>query len=130
MPSTVITGRSIAFTYDSVNYDDQIISATVTLDDPNSTVQTLNGLVDYVVDKEIGTLTVELLQDWGATGSVCDDIWGDADTAPTTLKTVTITINSKVMTLSVLPKRPDFGGAAPDALTVSVSMPIRSVSIA
>jgi hypothetical protein len=130
MPSTVITGRSIAFTYDSVNYDDQIISATVTLDDPNSTVQTLNGLVDYVVDKEIGTLTVELLQDWGATGSVCDDIWGDADTAPTTLKTVTIQINSKTMTLSVLPKRPDFGGAAPDALTVSVSMPIRSVSIA
>lgn len=130
MPSTVITGRSIAFTYDSVNYDDQIISATVTLDDPNSTVQTLNGLVDYVVDKEIGILTVELLQDWGATGSVCDDIWGDADTAPTTLKTVTITINSKVMTLSVLPKRPDFGGAAPEALTVSVTMPIRAVSIA
>jgi hypothetical protein len=130
MPSTVITGRSIAFTYDSVNYDDQIISATVTLDDPNSTVQTLNGLVDYVVDKEVGTLTVELLQDWGATGSVCDDIWGDADTAPTTLKTVTIQINSKTMTLSVLPKRPDFGGAAPDALTVSVSMPIRAVAIA
>ena len=129
MPSTVITGRSIAFTYDSVNYDDQIISATVTLDDPNSTVQTLNGLVDYVVDKEVGTLTVELLQDWGATGSVCDDIWGDADTAPTTLKTVTIQINSKTMTLSVLPKRPDFGGAAPDALTVSVSMPIRAVAI-
>ena len=130
MPSTVITGRSIAFTYDSVNYDDQITSATVTLDDPNSTVQTLNGLVDYVVDKEVGTLTVELLQDWGATGSVCDDIWSDADTAPTTTKTVTIQINSKTMTLSVLPKRPDFGGAAPDALTVSVSMPIRSVSIA
>ena len=130
MPSTVITGRSIAFTYDSVNYDDQIISATVTLDDPNSTVQTLNGLVDYVVDKEVGTLTVELLQDWGAAGSVCDDIWGDADANPTTTKTVTIQINSKTMTLSVLPKRPDFGGAAPDALTVSVSMPIRSVSIA
>ena len=130
MPTTVITGRSIAFTYDSVNYDDQIISATVTLDDPNSTVQTLNGLVDYVVDKEVGSLTVELLQDWGAAGSVCDDIWGDADTNPTTTKTVTIQINSKTMTLSVLPKRPDFGGTAPDALTTTVTMPIRAVSIA
>lgn len=130
MPSTVITGRSIAFTYDSVNYDDQIISATVTLDDPTATVQTLNGLVDYLVDKEVGTLTVELLQDWGASGSVCDDIWGDADTNPTTAKTVTIQINSKTMTLSVLPKRPDFGGTAPDALTTTVTMPIRSVSIA
>ena len=130
MPSTVITGRSIAFTYDSVNYDDQIISATVTLDDPTATVQTLNGLVDYLVDKEVGTLTVELLQDWGAAGSVCDDIWGDADTNPTTVKTVTIQINSKTMTLSVLPKRPDFGGTAPEALTTTVTMPIRAVSIA
>jgi hypothetical protein len=130
MATSVLTGRQVACTYKAVNYDDQITSATVTLDDPNGTVQTLNGLVDYVVDKEVGTLTVELLQDWGAAGSVCDDIWSDADTAPTTTKTVTIQINSKTMTLSVLPKRPDFGGAAPDALTVSVSMPIRSVSIA
>jgi len=130
MPTTVITGRSIAFTYDSTNYDDQIISATVTLDDPTASVQTLNGLVDYLVDKEVGTLTVELLQDWGATGSVCDDIWSDADTAPTTVKTVTIQINSKTMTLSVLPKRPDFGGTAPDALTTTVTMPIRAVAVA
>jgi hypothetical protein len=62
MPTTVITGRSIAFTYDSTNYDDQIISATVTLDDPTASVQTLNGLVDYLVDKEVGTLTVQLVQ--------------------------------------------------------------------
>jgi len=130
MATTVITGRSIAFTYDSTNYDDQIVSATVTLDDPTATVQTLNGLVDYLVDKEVGSLTVELLQDWGATGSVCDDIWADADTAPTTTKTVTIQINSKTMTLSVLPKRPDFGGSAPDALTTTVTMPIRAVAIA
>lgn len=130
MPTTVLTGRGLAFTYDSVNYDDQIISAVVTLDDPTASVQTLNGLVDYVVDKEVGTLTVELIQDWGAAGSVCDDIWGDADTNPTTLKTVTIAVNGKTMTLSVLPKRPDLGGTAPDALTTTVTMPIRAVAIA
>jgi len=130
MPTSVITGRSIALTYKSVNYDDQITSATVTLDDPNAQVQTLNGLVDYVVDKEVGTVTLEILQDWGVTGGFCDVLWTDADTNPTTTQTMTIQINSKTMTLSVLPKRPDFGGAAPDALTVSVTMPIRSVSIA
>jgi hypothetical protein len=130
MPTSVITGRSIALTYKTVNYDDQIISATVTLDDPNSTVQTLNGLVDYVVDKEVGSVTLEILQDWGVTGSFCDMLWTDADTNPTTTQAMTIQINSKTMTLTVLPKRPDFGGAAPDALTVSVTMPIRSVSIA
>jgi hypothetical protein len=130
MPTSVITGRSIALTYKTVNYDDQIISATVTLDDPNSTVQTLNGLVDYVVDKEVGSVTLEILQDWGVTGGFCDMLWTDADTNPTTTQAMTIQINSKTMTLTVIPKRPDFGGAAPDALTVSVTMPIRSVSIA
>jgi len=130
MPTSVFTGRSIALTYKTVNYDDQIISATVTLDDPNAQVQTLNGLVDYVVDKEVGTVTMEILQDWGVASGLCDTLWTDADTNPTTTQTMTIQINSKTMTLTVLPKRPDFGGAAPDALTVSVSMPIRSVSIA
>ena len=130
MPTSVITGRSIALTYKAVNYDDQLTSATVTLDDPNAQVQTLNGLVDYVVDKEVGTVTLEILQDWGVTGGFCDMLWTDADTNPTTTQAMTIQINSKTMTLTVLPKRPDFGGAAPDALTVSVTMPIRSVSIA
>jgi hypothetical protein len=130
MPTSVITGRSIALTYKTVNYDDQITSATVTLDDPNGTVQTLNGLVDYVIDKEVGTVTLEILQDWGVTGGFCDMLWTDADTNPTTTQAMTIQINSKTMSLTVIPKRPDFGGAAPDALTVSVTMPIRSVSIA
>ena len=130
MPTSVFTGRNIALTYKAVNYDDQITSATVTLDDPNGQVQTLNGLVDYVIDKEVGTVTLEILQDWGVTGGFCDMLWTDADTNPTTTQAMTIQINSKTMTLSVLPKRPDFGGAAPDALTVSVTMPIRSVSIA
>ena len=130
MPTSVLTGRQIALTYKAVNYDDQIISATVTLDDPNGQVQTLNGLVDYVIDKEVGTVTLEILQDWGVASGFCDVLWTDADTNPTTTQAMVLTINSKVMTLTVLPKRPDFGGAAPDALTVSVTMPIRSVSIA
>ena len=130
MATSVFTGRSIALTYKAVNYDDQIISATVTLDDPNAQVQTLNGLVDYVVDKEVGTVTMEILQDWGVAAGLCDELWTDADTNPTTTQAMTLTINSKVITLSVLPKRPDFGGTAPDALTTTVTMPIRSVSLA
>ena len=130
MPTSVFTGRSIALTYKAVNYDDQIISATVTLDDPNAQVQTLNGLVDYVVDKEVGTVTMEILQDWGVVSGLCDTLWTDADTNPTTTQAMTLTINAKVITLTVLPKRPDFGGTAPDALTTTVTMPVRSVSLA
>jgi hypothetical protein len=128
MPTSVFTGRNIALTYKAVNYDDQITSATVTLDDPNGQVQTLNGLVDY--DKEVGTVTLEILQDWGVASGFCDTLWTDADTNPTTTQAMTLAINGKTMTLTVLPKRPDFGGTAPDALTVTVTMPIRSVSIA
>ena len=130
MPTSVFTGRNIALTYKAVNYDDQITSATVTLDDPNGQVQTLNGLVDYVIDKEVGTVTLEILQDWGVASGFCDTLWTDADTNPTTTQAMTLAINGKTMSLTVLPKRPDFGGTAPDALTVSVTMPIRSVSIA
>ena len=130
MPTSVFTGRYIALTYKAVNYDDQITSATVTLDDPNGQVQTLNGLVDYVIDKEVGTVTLEILQDWGVASGFCDTLWTDADTNPTTTQAMTLAINGKTMSLTVLPKRPDFGGTAPDALTVTVSMPIRSVSIA
>jgi hypothetical protein len=130
MPTSVFTGRNIALTYKAVNYDDQITSATVTLDDPNGQVQTLNGLVDYVIDKEVGTVTLEILQDWGVASGFCDTLWTDADTNPTTTQAMTLAINGKTMTLTVLPKRPDFGGTAPDALTVTVTMPIRSVSIA
>ena len=130
MPTSVFTGRNIALSYKAVNYDDQITSATVTLDDPNGQVQTLNGLVDYVIDKEVGTVTLEILQDWGVASGFCDTLWTDADTNPTTTQAMTLAINGKTMSLTVLPKRPDFGGTAPDALTVTVSMPIRSVSIA
>jgi len=128
MATTVLTGRGVALTYATVNYDDQIVSATVTLDDATATLQTLNGLVDYTVDNEIGTLDLEIVQDWGAATSLCDTMWGDADTAPTTTKAVTVALGGKTITLSVLPKRPNFGGSAPDALTTTVSLPIRSVS--
>lgn len=130
MATSVLTGRAIACTYKSVNYDDQIISATVTLDDPTASVQTLNGLVDYLVDKEVGSVTLEILQDWGVASGFCDILWTDADTNPTTTQTLTLAINSKTMTLTVLPKRPNFGGSAPDALTTTVTMPVRAVSIA
>jgi hypothetical protein len=128
MATTVLTGRGVALTYATVNYDDQLVSATVTLDDATATLQTLNGLVDYQVDNEIGTLDLEIIQDWGAATSLCDTLWTDADTASTVTKAVTVGLGGKTITLSVLPKRPNFGGSAPDALTTTVSLPIRSVS--
>ena len=128
MATLIQTGRDIAITIATVNFDDQIINGTITFDDATASVETLNGTVDYVVDNEKGSVSLELLQDWGATVSVCDTLWAAADTLPTTAVAVTATINSVVVTLSCLPKRPDFGGSAPDALTTTVTLPIRAIS--
>ena len=128
MATTIETGRDIALTIATVNYDEQISSGTFTFQDATASVETLNGTVDYVVDNEKGTLDLVIFQDWGKTGSLCDALWDAADTAPVTTLTATGTINGKVVTCSVLPKRPAFGGAAPDALTTTVSLPIRSIS--
>jgi hypothetical protein len=131
MATSIETGRDIALTIGAVNYDEQISSGIVTFQDATASVETLNGTVDYTVDNEKGTLDLVLFQDWGKTGSpasVCDALWDAADTAPTTTLAATVAINGKTITLTVLPKRPAFGGAAPDALTTTVSLPIRSIS--
>jgi hypothetical protein len=128
MASLIQTGRDIAITIAAVNYDEQISSGTFTPEDATASVETLNGTVDYTVDNEKGTVDLVLFQDWGKTGSVCDALWDAADTAPTTTVAVTMTIGGKVFTLSCLPKRPAPGGAAPDAITTSVSLPVRSIS--
>ena len=131
MASVIETGRDIALTIATVNYDEQISSGIVTFQDATASVETLNGTVDYVVDNEKGTLDLIIFQDWGKTGpptSLCDALWDAADVSPTTTIAATVTINGEVVTLSVLPKRPDFGGAAPEALTTTVSLPIRAIS--
>ena len=131
MASVIETGRDIALTIATVNYDEQISSGIVTFQDATASVETLNGTVDYVVDNEKGKLDLIIFQDWGKTGpptSLCDALWDAADVSPTTTIAATVTINGEVVTLSVLPKRPDFGGAAPEALTTTVSLPIRSIS--
>lgn len=128
MATLVQTGRDIAITIASVNYDDQISSGSATFQDATASIETLNGTVDYTVDNEKGTVDLVLFQDWGKTGGVCDALWDAADTAPTTTVAVTMTIGGKVFTLTCLPKRPTAGGAAPDAMTTTVSLPIRAIS--
>jgi hypothetical protein len=128
MATTVQLGRSVAITIASVNYDDQILNGVVTFQDANAQVETLNGTVDYTVDNEKGELTLEILQDWGVASGFCDALWDAADVSPNTTLAATVTINSKVVTLTVIPRRPQFGGGGTDALTTTVTLPVRSIS--
>ena len=120
MATTIITGRDITFTIDGENFDAQATSATLTVDSTVNTYQTLDGKAYYTTDTQ-GTFNVELLQDYGAVGSVCEALWNAAATAPNTSLPVLFTVAGVAYAFSVQPIFPDLGGTAPDALTASMA---------
>jgi hypothetical protein len=124
MPTNVITGRDVTFTLDSSTYDAQATSATLSCETIIETYQTLDGRAYRSTDKQ-WTFTIELLQDWGATGSLFEAMWADAESAPNTTLNVSFTAASgAVFAFSVLPVFPSAGGAAPGALTDTWTMTV------
>jgi len=120
MATNIITGRDITFTIDGDNFDAQATSATLTIDSTTNTYQTLDGKAYYTVDTQ-GTFNVELLQDFGAVGSLCEALWNAAANAANTTLPILFTVNGVAYTFTVMPVFPDLGGTAPDALTASLS---------
>ena len=120
MPTTIITGRDVSFTLDTKLYDAQTNSATLSCDTIIETYQTLDGRAYKSIDLQ-WTFTIELLQDWGASGaigSLFESMWSNAETAPNTTVAVSFTaVTGAVFTFNVLPIFPTAGGAAPGALT-------------
>jgi hypothetical protein len=90
MPTTVVTGRDVTFTLDTFAYDAQATSAVLSCDTIIETYQTLDGRAYKSVDKQ-WTFTIELLQDWGASGSLFEAMWADAEAAPNTALNVSFT---------------------------------------
>jgi hypothetical protein len=124
MATTVITGRDVTFTLDSSSYDAQATSATLSAETIIETYQTLDGRAYKSVDKQ-WTFTIELLQDWGAVGSLFEAMWSDAESNPNTTLAVSFTAASgAVFAFNVLPVFPSAGGAAPGALTDTWTMTV------
>jgi hypothetical protein len=64
----------------------------------------------------------------GETGSLCEILWGVAESAPdTAISTVFTATSGAVFTFQVLPMWPSAGGTAPDAQTVSLSFQVIGV---
>ena len=117
MATTIITGRDVTFTLASSTYDAQVTSATLSADTVIETYQTLDGRAYKSIDKQ-WTFTIELLQDWGATGSLFEAMWTAAESAPNSTLAVAFTaVSGAAFTFNVLPIFPSAGGAAPGALT-------------
>ena len=127
MSTTVITGRDVTFTIGGNTFDAQATSAVLTGEMNRQTYETLDGKAFKVIDNNF-TLAVEMLADWGATGSLCEILWGVAESAPdTAISTVFTATSGAVFTFQVLPMWPSAGGTAPDAQTVSLTFQVIGV---
>ena len=124
MATTVITGRDLSFTIATTSYNEQATSATLAADVTIETYDTLAGKAYKSVDKQ-WTFDVEMLSDWGASGSLCEALWTAAETAPNTTLAVSLTaVTGAVFAFNVLPVFPSVGGTSPDAQTVSLSFTV------
>jgi hypothetical protein len=120
MPTNIITGRQIAFTIDGDVFDAQATSATLEIESTINTYQTLDGKAYYTTDTQ-GTFNVEMLQDFGSSGSLCEALWTAAADSANTPLAVVFTVNAVEYNFDVQPVFPSLGGTAPDALTASLA---------
>jgi hypothetical protein len=124
MATTVITGRDLALTIATTSYDAQATTVTLEADHVIETYQTLDGRAYKAID-DSWMLNVEMLADWGASGSLCEALWTATESSPNSTLAVSLTaVTGAVWTCNVLPTYPSVGGSAPDAQTVSLSFQV------
>jgi hypothetical protein len=105
-------------------YDAQATAVTLTNEHTIETYQTLDGRAYKAID-DSWTLDVEMLADWGATGSLCEAMWSACESSPNTTLAVSLTAaTGAVFACNVLPVFPSVGGSAPGAQTVTMSMQV------
>tara|TARA_R110000868_G_scaffold88866_3_gene247584 strand:+ start:1717 stop:2118 length:402 start_codon:yes stop_codon:yes gene_type:complete len=121
MATTVITGRDLVLTIATKNYDEQALSATLSNDPTIETYQTLYQKAYKHIDDQ-WSFEMEMLADWGAADSLCENLWTSAESAPNTTIAVSFTaVSGAVFTFNVMPAFPSVGGTSPDAQTVTFS---------
>jgi hypothetical protein len=124
VPTTIITGRDLTLTIASTNYDAQATSATLSNSPTIETYQTLDGKAYKHIDDQ-WSFAVEMLADWGASGSLCEALWTATESAPNTTLAVSLTaVSGAVFAFNVMPEFPTVGGTAPDAQTVSLTFTV------
>lgn len=125
-----VTGRDLSLTINSVTYNDVAASVTLSTEINQQVLEVLSGRAYKTIDST-ATLTVELYQDWGSTtpASVCEALWDAANSAPDTAVTFSFDANGSTFTGDVFPVKPDAGGAATDALTVTIELVVEDGSV-
>ena len=121
MALTYVTGHDLSLEIDGDSYDDVAASVTLAVEPNQQTLEVLSGRAYKTIDYT-ATLSVELYQDWGSTSpaSVCEALFDAAGAAGDTPIPFEFTAGGSVFTGDIFPNFPEAGGAATDALTVTV----------
>jgi hypothetical protein len=126
--ATYITGRDLTLTIDGQNYDAQASTVTLTQELNQAVLEVLSGRAYKTID-QTATLSVEMFADWGGIGSVCTELWHNADTAPDTPISASFNANGDIFTMQVFPNYPVIGGGAVDVLTTTVELVVVEGSV-
>jgi hypothetical protein len=125
MATTVITGRDVGLSFTGgTDIQAQATNAVLTKVNDRQVYQTMEGEAYKTVNVS-GTFQLDMLADWGKTGSVCEALWAAAESAPDTDISMTLTAASGAQ--FVFPVKPEFptaGGSGVDAQTVSFTFTV------
>ena len=128
MTTTLITGRDLTLTINSVAYDAQSSSVTLSVENNQQVIEAFDARHYKTVDRT-ATLSVEMFADWGASGSICEALWDAAKAAPDTALAFTFVANGKTWSGNVFPAPPALGGGAVDIMTTTVELVVDQGSV-
>ena len=120
MATTVITGRDVTITIATVSHDQQTLGCVLTTVENIQTYETIDGAVYKNIDSK-STFKLDMLSDWGVTGSFCEALHIAATSAPNTvLATTLVSATGASFAFNILPIRPPAGGSGNEAQKVSL----------
>ena len=124
MATYVITGRDVGLSFSGgTDIDAQATSAVLTKINDRQVYQTLDGEAVKTTNVE-ATFDMEILADWGKSGSVCEALWTAAETPDTPIAVTMTNTAGLTFLFDIFPEYPTAGGAGMDAQTVSFSFKV------
>ena len=125
MATVVITGRDVGLSFTGgTDIQAQATNAVLTKVNDRQVYQTMEGEAYKTVNVS-GTFQLDMLADWGKTGSVCEALWTACDSSPNSEISVTLTAATGAQfVFPILPVYPTAGGAGVDAQTVSFTFQV------
>jgi len=127
--ATYITGRDLTLTIDGDSYDAQASTVTLTVEKNQAVLEVLEGRAYKTID-QTATLSVEMYADWGAAGSLCDQLWDKALANPDTAISFSFDADGSTFTGECFANYPTAGGGAVDVLTTTVDLVVVDGTVA